>query len=252
MLRTLQDAYQCPVDTEFTLNFFNGSDYKINLVQCRPLHIAQEEATLAELPSVQEQDVVFKAHGAVVGYSRSNAIHRIIYVAPEAYGKLAVGDRYAIARLIGRLMNLDLHPRAERVMLLGPGRWGTTTPSLGVPVSYAEIKNAAVLCEVVAMHEGLVPDVSLGTHFFNELVEADILYLAIFPGRDNNFLNTSFLESMPNRLATLLPEAAHRSDVVHVVDARDLPQGGSIMLHAHNRGQKALCYRQGALLDAEQ
>ena len=73
-------------------------------------------------------------------------------------------------------------------MLIGPGRWGTTTPSLGVPVSFAEIDTVSVLCEIVAMRDDLVPDVSLGTHFFNDLVEMDILYLALFPGRQGQLL----------------------------------------------------------------
>jgi pyruvate,water dikinase len=79
-------------------------------------------------------------------------------------------------------------------MLIGPGRWGTTSPELGVPVRFAEINNAAVLCELVVMREGLVPDVSLGTHFFSDLVETDILYLAVFPQRQDNRLNEKFFE----------------------------------------------------------
>lgn len=86
-----------------------------------------------------------------------------------------------MARLIGRLLHLDEEKPPEQIMLIGPGRWGTTTPSLGVPVSFAEIDTATVLCEIVAMREDLVPDVSLGTHFFNDLVEMDVLYWRSFP-----------------------------------------------------------------------
>ena len=70
---------------------------------------------------------------------------------------------------------------AGTIMLLGPGRWGTSSPSLGIPVSFVDINRVSVLCEIVAMREDLVPDVSLGTHFLSELVEMDMLYLALFP-----------------------------------------------------------------------
>jgi len=117
-------------------------------------------------------------------------------------------------------------------------------PSLGVPVSFAEINTVSVLCEIVAMREDLVPDVSLGTHFFNELVEAEMLYLALFPGREGNYLNESFFDPSHNKLARLIPEAASRSDVVRVIDAADIAPGGSIQLNASNIKQKVVCYRQ--------
>ena len=76
----------------------------------------------------------------------------------------------------------------SNIMLIGPGRWGTTMPELGIPVSFNEIRNTTVLCELVMMHEGLVPDLSLGTHFFNDLVEMDILYMAFFSGQGKLYL----------------------------------------------------------------
>jgi len=93
-------------------------------------------------------------------------IDRVIYVVPSVYGQMGVSQRYSVARTIGRLMHLDPPDSRQTVMLVGPGRWGTSMPSLGVPVSFAEINTASVVCELALMHEGLVPDVSLGTHFF--------------------------------------------------------------------------------------
>jgi len=242
MLDTLQEAYGSAVDVEFTLNLLNKTNYRINLVQCRPFQVAQTPDDVTSLPDVEEANLVFRSHGAVVGPGRVSTVDRLIYVVPSTYSRLSMSDRYSVARLIGRLMHLDPESRPERVLLLGPGRWGTTTPSLGVPVSYAEIKKVAFLCEIVMMHEGLVPDVSLGTHFFNELVESDILYLAIFPERESNALNEGFLQTMPNCLGRLLPDAAHRADVVRVLDTADLPADTRLMLHASNRGQQAVCY----------
>jgi hypothetical protein len=244
MLRTLEDAYGCPVDTEFTANFLDGSEYRINLVQCRPLQVYQGGTAAEPPPNIAPDDLIFDAHGAVVGRSRAVTIDRIIYVVPSVYGQLPISERYSIARLIGRLMHIQEDGPPKRIMLLGPGRWGTTMPSLGVPVSFAEINTVSVLCEIVAMREDLVPDVSLGTHFFSELVEAEMLYLALFPGRNGNRLNEKFFERMPNKLTQLFPEAAARANAVRVIDAADIVPDGSIGLNANNIKQQVVCYRQ--------
>jgi hypothetical protein len=241
MLQTLQQAYEYPVDTEFTANFFSPERYRINLVQCRPLQIRGGGVTAEPPRDLRESDIVLQAHGAVIGRSRVVPIDRFVYVVPSAYGKLPTADRYAVARLIGRLMHAE--PRSSTIMLIGPGRWGTTTPALGVPVSFAEIHTVSVLCEVVAMREDLVPDVSLGTHFFNELVELDILYLALFPDRRGNRWDQDFFEhSARNRLEDLLPEAASWAGVLRVIDAADLGEGVSVQLNANTLQQQVVCY----------
>ncbi len=248
MLSTLHNAYDYPVDLEFTANFFAKDQYRVNLVQCRPLQVVAGSA-VAELPApVAAEDVALEASGAVIGQSRVTTIDRVVYVTPSVYGQLPIQDRYSVARLIGRLLHpAETHPAAEspaqQVMLIGPGRWGTTTPSLGVPVSFAEIDTASVLCEIVAMREDLVPDVSLGTHFFNDLVEWDMLYLALFPGKKGNGWNRAFFENAPNRLAELMPDAAPWAHVVRVVDFPGThAPGARLKLAANMLEQKVVCY----------
>jgi hypothetical protein len=92
------------------------------------------------------------------------------------------------------------------------------------------------------MHEGLVPDVSLGTHFFNDLVELNMLYFAVAPDKKGHQLNQERLLSLPNRLATLLPEASAMEQAVRVVDAKDIPGGLHLNLHADTVKQKVVCY----------
>ena len=241
MLRTLHDAYEYPVDTEFTTNFSADGRYRINLVQCRPLQV-RGGGVIAEAPEVAVEDVIFKARGAVIGQSRLEAIDRLIYVVPGIYGALPLQTRFSVARLIGRLVHLGGDEAAGNVMLLGPGRWGTTTPSLGVPVNFAEVSSVAALCEIVAMRDGLVPDVSLGTHFFNELVEMDMLYIALFPGKEGNLLNDGFLGGARNRLTDLLPVEEGLADVVRVVDVTDIPGRAILTLNANALTQRVVCY----------
>ncbi|MBM4017947.1 MAG: pyruvate, phosphate dikinase [Planctomycetes bacterium] len=242
MLRTLQEAYDYPVDVEFTANFFADGSYKINLVQCRPLQVKGAGPAAGPPPDIRREDVVVEAHGAVIGQSRLLAVDRLIYVEPAVYGQLPVAERYAVARLIGRLAHAGGPGGPRTLMLLGPGRWGTTTPSLGIPVRFADIDAVGVLCEIVAMRDDLVPDVSLGTHFLNELIEMDILYTALFPTRPDNFLNKAFFESRPNRLADLAPDAAAWAAAVRVVDAADLGPAAAVKLYANHLKQTVICY----------
>lgn len=118
-------------------------------------------------------------------------------------------------------------------------------PSLGVPVSFAEINSVSVLCEVALMREGLVPDISLGTHFFNDLVEMDMLYLAVSPERTEHILNDQLLMSAPNRLTELLPDAASWKEAIRVIDGNDFANG-LLYLNVDSIKQKAVCYVEKA------
>jgi pyruvate, water dikinase len=243
MLQILQNAYDYPVDLEFTANFFSKDHYKINILQCRPLQVLAGTAAV-DLPSaIEKENLVLEANGAVIGQSRLSVIDRLVYVTPSAYGQLTIKERYAVARLIGKLLHIDDGYQAKQIMLIGPGRWGTTTPSLGVPVSFSEIDPVSVLCEIVAMRDDLVPDVSLGTHFFNDLVEMDILYLALFPGRIRNFWNREFFEQSPNLLTKLLPDAENWSHIVRVIDLPSGSNNGAVLkLNANALTQQVVCY----------
>jgi len=238
MLELLEAAYQHPVDIEFTLNFLGDGSYRIHLLQCRTFQIRRPGPAPAP-PARPGADPLLAAHGAVIGVSREQPLSRIIYVATDRYAALPERDRYAVARLIGRLNRL--HPPADRgLMLIGPGRWGTLSPALGIPVSFAEISRASVVCEIVAMHENLIPDVSLGTHFFNDVVEHDMLYLAYFPNKTGNRLHDDWFRAAPNRLLHLEPDAARLAGVVRVIDCADAHP--RVWLWADTTEQKAAVF----------
>jgi len=244
MLRILQEAYESPVDVEFAANFLKDGTYSIHLVQCRPVRVKRDGLTTDMPIELGESDRVLESSGPVLGRSCDIIIDRLIYVVPSAYGELGIRYRHTIAKLVGQLSGIEEAGKERRTMLLGPGRWGTSTPSLGVPISFAEIKTASVVCEIVAMREGLTPDVSLGTHFFSELVERDMLYFALFPSRENDFLNTDLLENARNKLAELLPGDAKWANVVRVLDPGEWEDGKVVRLNASAIKQKVICYRK--------
>ena len=242
LMQQLHAAYQYPVDIEFTANLSPEKRLRINLLQCRPFQVKVKGAgsRVKFPPSVEPQKLLFNSAGPIVGQSLATKIDRLVYVVPSSYGKMSVTQRYSVARTIGRITHLSAESGNCNMMLIGPGRWGTSMPSLGVPVSFAEISSVSVLCEVASMHAGLVPDVSLGTHFFNDLVEMDILYLAIAPEKNDNQLNDARLQELPNQLVKLLPGAAEWVDVIRVIDAPD--QGRYMYLNVDSMKQRAICY----------
>jgi hypothetical protein len=241
MLKVLEEAYAHPVDIEFTANFSDISNYKINLVQCRPFQTKGYILSVEKPRSVPSKNIILQSKGPVIGSNMAATIDRIIYVVPEVYGGMKMSDRYAVARLVGKLTHLK-DKEKPTILLIGPGRWATTSPSLGVPVSFSEINTVSILCELVTMHEGLVPEASLGTHFFNDLVESDMLYCAVYPTKDGNVLNQEFFTKTENRLASLLPEEEPLSSSVKVIDGDGDKNGLSICVYSDVLNQELTCY----------
>lgn len=239
MCQILQQAYQHPVDIEFTVNFTRNGQYRVNLLQCRPFQakITGVGVHVATPTNLKPDNILLQTQGPIIGRSLGARIDMLIYVVPAAYSQLRMTDRAAVARAIGRLTHLNPSGTSRVIMLAGPGRWGTSMPALGVPVAFAEINTVTVLCELAVMHEGLVPDVSLGTHFFNDIVEADMLYFAVTPGRPGHVLNETLLKRYPNLLASLLPSAAGLSDVLIVLEPPDL------QLYVDSMKQFGVCCR---------
>ena len=182
-------------------------------------------------------DRIVEAHGAIIGPSRIVRVDRFIYVVPRLYGELPLARRYEVARLLGHI-NRTVRRGTETIMLLGPGRWGTASPDLGIPVHFAEINHVSVLCEIVTMRENLIPDVSLGTHFLNELVEMNILYMALFPRQQRNYLNERFFLDAPNRLLDIVPGSERWTETVRVIDTKDVLAADRLVLLLADAGEQ--------------
>jgi hypothetical protein len=220
MLKRLEEVYDYPVDIEFTANFNAQGKIQINLLQCRPFQIKGRFSRVDIPAKIDESKILLRQEGNFMGGSVYRNISRIIYVDPQGYTKLPLAEKYNIARLVGSL-NKTITSRDETpTLLLGPGRWGTTTPAMGVPVSFSEINNIAALAEIAYQDGSLIPDLSFGTHFFQDLVEMDIFYLALYPEKKNVIFNKVWLDRQPNILKDLAPEDKKYAAVVHVCDVR--------------------------------
>ncbi|MBQ6454945.1 MAG: hypothetical protein IJJ32_02490 [Eggerthellaceae bacterium] len=178
ILKTLETAYDNPVDVEYTVNVGEDGSFVLSLLQCRPLQSLSGTNTV-ELPVDEAHDIVFYIQDAAMGSSRESVIDEIVYIDPEAYYRCPYRKKPQVAALID-IQNKRLGKAGEHGMLISPGRIGTSSPELGVPVSFADICNFEGLCEVAYSGAGYAPELSYGSHMFQDLVEANIYYGALF------------------------------------------------------------------------
>lgn len=221
ILRMLEETLGQPVDIEFASD---GRDFY--LLQCRP-QSSSDTGSGAPIPhDVPADQIVFTANRHISN-GRMPDISHIVYVDPQAYGEIPDKQTLLeVGRCVGRLN--QILPKRQFV-LMGPGRWGSRGDiKLGVSVTYSEINNTASLIEIARKKGNYVPDLSFGTHFFQDLVEANIRYLPLYPDDPGVVFNETFLMTSPNILPNLLPDFAHLANVIRLIDVPKTT-GGQIL-----------------------
>lgn len=221
VLTRLEAAYGVPVDIEFA--WHAGRLY---VLQCRPLSGSERGTEPVEIPQpTSGQRLLFRTHRDIFGNAERDDIRYLVHVDGERYHELGEPARkLEVARTLGRI-NRALH--GERFMLIGPGRWGTTNLELGVRVTYGDINHATILAEVGSTRTGYTPEVSYGTHFFQDLIEAEIVPLALFPDEEGEFFDRAFVDSAADVTARVLPDAEHPpEDVATCITVVDLHTTG--------------------------
>ncbi|HQP91858.1 MAG TPA: PEP/pyruvate-binding domain-containing protein, partial [Candidatus Omnitrophota bacterium] len=133
ILKALEEEYDYPVEIEYTINFSSNNDIKVNLLQCRPLQTKGLGQKVQMPAKISKKEILFDSSGYFLGGNISQKIQRVIYVDPQSYTKLNLSDKYEVARIVGRLNVMQGDKEGSPTLLMGPGRWGTTTPSLGIP-----------------------------------------------------------------------------------------------------------------------
>ena len=221
LLTLLEEKLGTPVDIEFA---HDGSHFY--LLQCRPQSYGEDSAPAPIPKDVPREDILFTA-ARHISNGRVPDVTHIVYIDPERYAALPDRtDLLAVGRAVGKL-NKILPKR--RFILVGPGRWGSRGDiKLGVNVTYSDINRTAMLVEVARRQGNYTPDLSFGTHFFQDLVEGEIRYLPLYPDDDGIVFNESFLRSAPNVLAEMLPEYAGLADVVRLIDVAQAT-GGKVL-----------------------
>jgi hypothetical protein len=242
MLQLLEKNYKAPVDTEFTIHIENQKsltpDIRISILQCRPQsHLKEIKVHLP--PALFPEDIIFSTR-RMVPQGTVNEIRYVIYVSPESYYSLPTpASRSEIGRAVGRLNSLL---KDYKFICVGPGRWGTTNPDLGVHIGYSDIYNTSALVELAGQGLGHEPEPSFGTHFFQDLVEAEIYPLAVYLDDEDAVFNKAFFYDTSNCLKEIAPKEAGLSDTLRLIDVQDFRPGSLIELVMDDEKGRAVAF----------
>lgn len=206
LLELFERELQLPIDMEFA---YEASEDRFTLVQLRPLSVYDDRGKVMIPESPPERTIL--RGDRMVANGRLEGTRHIVFVDPDIYGRK--DDFVDVARAVGEI-NASLD--GERYILVGPGRWGSSNPTLGVPVRYSELSNSGCLVELGIPQKGMAPELSYGTHFFLDLDGDNILYLPVFDGAKNNIYNRKWFESHPWK-STSHPAVRHYEGLFDVL-----------------------------------
>ena len=219
LLHCIQEEYEYPVDTEFTINISENGEYSVDLLQCRPLQVQKGKSGTVIPPNVPVERILLESKGASMGMTKTTALDYIVYVDAVKYYNMPYKEKDLVAKLIGKI-NWHFRDLGKHMMLIVPGRVGTSSPELGVPTAFSDISAFSIICETEETKAGYNPELSYGSHIFQDLVEAEILYTAVFR-------NAKTLHFAPEKLANArnivgeFTENASLSEIVRVYDVSD-------------------------------
>ena len=235
ILDLLRDKLGKPVDIEFAMK-----EGRIFLLQCRAQSSSSEDSPVPIPKDIPGEKILFTAR-KYISNGRVPDLTHVVYVVPEYYGMLGSAEELKrVGRAVGQLNSLL--PKRQ-FLLMGPGRWGSRGDiKLGVPVSYSEINNTAVLVEIARRKGNYVPDLSFGTHFFQDLVESSIRYLPLYPDESETIFNEAFLQDAENVLPQLLPEYEDLCETLRVIDVAEETNGEVLRVVMNAEAGEALAY----------
>ncbi len=221
ILRVLEDKIGEAVDIEFA---HDGREF--HLLQCRVQSYSDRSGPAPIPKDLPRENIVFTAKKYISNGDVPDITH-IVYVDPERY--VSLPDRRSLLEVGRAISKLNQVLPKRQFILMGPGRWGSRGDlKLGVHVTYSDINNTAVLIEIARMKGNYTPDLSFGTHFFQDLVEARIRYIPLYPDDEGVDFNETFLRRSPNIFSLLVPGCTGIEDAVHVIDVPRVT-GGKIL-----------------------
>lgn len=219
MLRCIQDEYEYPIDTEFTINVSENGEYSVDLLQCRPLQVQKGKSGTVIPLNIPTERILLESKGSSMGMSKASRLDIIVYVDPVKYYNMPYKDKDLVAKLIGKI-NWYYRDMNKHMMLIVPGRVGTTSPELGVPTAFSDISAYEIICETEESKAGYNPELSYGSHIFQDLVEAEILYTAVFDNEKTIHFYPDKLENTKDIISDF-EQGTILADIVHVYDVSD-------------------------------
>ncbi len=220
VLKTLDRVYGNPVDIEYTVNLDEQGAFVVNLLQCRPLYTGGR-GTATEIPELPEKNVFFRLKDSSVGSSEKVKIDVVVEIDAKAYYEYPYALKPQAAEAVGAV-NAYYRGKGKNLLLMTPGRVGTSSPELGVPVSFAQISGFRGICEVSDSRAGYMPELSYGSHMFQDLVEAGIFYCALWGDDRTVTYDRTFLEKLPDFFEKICPDRKELEGMFRVTEPEDL------------------------------
>ena len=220
ILKVLQRVYGNPVDIEYAINMDKEGDFVINLLQCRPLYLALEGESV-DLEKLELEEVFFDIKDSSMGTSGKRKIDVVVQIDPVLYYEYPYVKKYDVAMAIEKV-NQYYRKSGKKMLLMTPGRIGTSSPELGVPVTFRNISNFSAVCEVSDNRAGYMPELSYGSHMFQDLVEAEIIYGAIFNNEKTLIYQPELFQSIPDLFSQIVPEYLELQNMIQVREVENV------------------------------
>ena len=234
ILGLIQSHYEYPVDTEYTINFAPDGSYVIDLLQCRPLQLTKEGDKITVPKGIDQKDILLETKGVSMGFSREITLDAVVYIDPILYYQLPYRRKYEIKDALAKV-NWHYRGQGKHLLLLTPGRICTSSPELGVPSGFSDISEFSVIAEVSESKAGYIPELSYGSHIFQDLVEAGILYTAVFEKESTIAFAPELLKHDTDKTEELTALNEDIRDVIRVCE----PSNGALTLY-YDMGEEHL------------
>ena len=237
ILNTLEIAYDYPVDIEYTVNVGENKSFNINLLQCRPLQVSVNNEAI-EMP--ENQNVFFHIKESSMGMSRKSEIDIICYVDPHKYYEYPYAQKSSLSRIISDV-NAYCKNNDKTALLIVPGRIGTSSPELGIPVVFADISHFTAILEEAYSDVGYMPELSFGSHMFQDLVEAEIYYGALFENEKRIEFNRDMIFDYPNILNDINPNL--NDEIYDMIQVIDFDKDKAELYHDMNKDETMCIFK---------
>ena len=207
------ESMRRPVEIEFACNLNSDRSGSLYLLQIRPI-VDAKQMLEEDVEAVPDDNCLVRSHNSL-GHGVSDDVTDVVYV--KADDNFSAADNPATAREIEDI-NRKFLDTGDNYVLVGPGRWGSSDPWLGVPVKWPHISAARVIVEVTLKNYRVDP--SQGTHFFQNLTSFGVGYFTVDPTAGNGMFNKALLDSMP-----AVEETAHVRHVRFTAPLRIMMDG---------------------------
>lgn len=240
ILALIHHHYEYPVDTEYTINFAPDGSYVIDLLQCRPLQLTAEGDKVTVPQGSAPNDILLETKGVSMGFSREISLDAVVYIDPILYYQLPYRRKYEIKDALAEA-NWHYRGQGKHLLLLTPGRICTSSPELGVPSGFSDISEFSVIAEISESKVGYIPELSYGSHIFQDLVEAGILYTAVFEKESTIAFAPELLQQFTDQTERLTSLAGDIRDVIRICE----PEDGALTLYYDMGEEHLLIKRSG-------